>query len=120
MISRFHRFELVDDHLILSVIPVLNKYEVSDKSFTVDQVKVYSISYFLINEKEISGLLENDVKFKISVTNHRDNQGALFEYMDFLKQLSHEQTLVHKESLEYNTTVEMTKAEYLYWKKHFG
>ncbi|MEX2410059.1 MAG: hypothetical protein WD607_01590, partial [Candidatus Paceibacterota bacterium] len=41
LISRFHRFELVDDHLILSVIPVLNKYEVSDKSFTGDQVKVY-------------------------------------------------------------------------------
>lgn len=120
LISRFHRFELVDDHLILSVIPVLNKYEVSDKGFTGDQVKVYSIFDFQINENEISGILENGVKIRISVTNNRENQRALIEYMDFLNQLSEEQTLVQSESLEYNTSIEMAKEEYLYWKKKFG
>lgn len=41
-------------------------------------------------------------------------------YMDFLNQLSDEQTLVQNESIEYITTGERAKAEYLYWKKHFG
>jgi hypothetical protein len=120
LISRIHRFELIDDHLILSVIPVLDKYEVSDKSFTGDEVKIYSIFDFQINENEISGILENGVKIKISVTNHRENQKALYEYMDFLNQLSDEQTLVQSESLEYNTSIYVAKEEYLYWKKRFG
>ncbi len=120
LISRIHRFDLINDHLILSVIPVLDKYEISDKSFTGDQVKVYSIFDSQINENDISGVLTNGVKIKISVTNHRENQKALIEYMNFLNQLSDEQTLVQRESLEYNTSIEMAKAEYLYWKKHFG
>jgi hypothetical protein len=120
LISRIHRFELINDHLILSVIPVLNKYQVSDKSFKGDEVKVYSIFDFQINENEISGILENGETIRISVTNHRENQKALFDYLDYQNQLSDEQTLVQSESLEYNTSIEMAKAEYLYWKKHFG
>ncbi|MEX0722004.1 MAG: hypothetical protein WD059_15110 [Balneolaceae bacterium] len=120
LISRIHRFELVDDKLILSVIPVLDKYEVSDKSFTGDQVKVYSVFDFQINENEISGIITNGVKIKISVTNHRENQRALFDYLDYQKQLSDEQSLVQKKSLEYITTVRMAKAEYLYWKSTLG
>ncbi len=120
LISRIQRFELVDDHLILSVIPVLDKYEVSDKSFIGDPVEVFSIFDFQVHENEISGKLENGVKIRISVTNHRENQRALFEYRDFLNQLSDERTLVQGESIEYITTIEIAKAEYLYWKKYFG
>lgn len=120
LISRIHSFELIEDNLILSVVPVLNKYEISDKSITCEDIVVYTILNFQVNESAISGSLVNGEAVNISVSNHPDNQKALVEVKNYVDQLTDEQAMVNNESLEYKTSVEFAKTEYLCYKRSFG
>lgn len=119
LITRIFSYEIVDNHLILCVLPLLNNYKVSEYEFTGDEPETYCIKDFEITKNGITGILDDKLSISVSILNNINAQRVLKRLHKFQSELSEAQNSINKTSLEYHATEGMVKAEYLHYKKSF-
>ncbi|MEP1304465.1 MAG: hypothetical protein ABJK11_14825 [Balneola sp.] len=119
LLAGLNSFDIIGESLVISVLPMRVEYHSSKEGFNSESPKILSLRKYHVTMKECTGYLSDGSTITISVTDKLENINAKEERDTYIEQLNDSQKMVFYQSLNVQTSYEMIKVQYDYYRQKY-